>query len=32
MGSMVAKTCIIIGGCKGKVAHWETMSGVDNGT
>jgi triacylglycerol lipase len=31
-GSMVAKTCIIIGGCKGKVAHWETMSGVDNGT
>ena len=32
MGSMVAKTCIIIGGCKGKVAHWESMSGVDNGT
>jgi triacylglycerol lipase len=32
MGSMVAKTCIIVGGCKGKVAHWETMSGVDNGT
>jgi triacylglycerol lipase len=32
MGSMVAKTCIIIGGCKGKVAHWESISGVDNGT
>jgi triacylglycerol lipase len=32
MGSMVAKTCIIIGGCKGKVAHWNTISGVDNGT
>jgi triacylglycerol lipase len=32
MGSMVAKTCIIIGGCKGRTAHWNTISGVDNGT
>jgi triacylglycerol lipase len=32
MGSMIAKHCIILGGCKGKTAHWETMSGVDNGT
>ena len=32
MGSMVAKACIIEGGCKGKTAHWNSISGVDNGT
>jgi triacylglycerol lipase len=32
MGSLVAKQCIIAGGCRGKVAHWESIAGVDNGT
>jgi triacylglycerol lipase len=30
-GSMVAKTCIILGRCKGRTAHWESIAGVDNG-
>jgi hypothetical protein len=28
---MVAKTCIIIGRCTGRTAHWESLAGVDNG-
>ena len=32
LGSFVAKACIIEGGCAGKVEHWMSLSGVDNGT
>jgi triacylglycerol lipase len=32
MGSLVTKQCIIAGGCATKVAHWMSISGVDNGT
>lgn len=32
MGSLVSKRCIVEGGCKGKVAHWENLAGANNGT
>ena len=31
-GSMVSRYCIELGGCKGKVAEWESEAGADNGT
>ena len=31
-GSMVSRYCIELGTCKGKVAHWESEAGADNGT
>jgi triacylglycerol lipase len=32
LGSFVTKQCIISDGCKKKVDHWMSISGVDNGT
>jgi triacylglycerol esterase/lipase EstA (alpha/beta hydrolase family) len=31
-GGLVTKTCIVLGGCAGKVSHWFNISGVNNGT
>jgi triacylglycerol lipase len=32
LGSLVTKQCIIADACAGKVAHWMSISGADNGT
>jgi len=32
LGSMVTKHCIELGGCAGKVGHWMSLAGADNGT
>jgi hypothetical protein len=32
LGNLMAKTCIVQGGCAGKVAHWENVAGAQNGT
>ena len=31
-GSMVTKSCIVAGRCAGKVSHWMSLAGADNGT
>jgi triacylglycerol lipase len=31
-GSMVTRYCIELGGCAGKVDHWMSLAGADNGT
>ena len=31
-GSMVTKSCIELGGCAGRVNHWMSLAGADNGT
>lgn len=31
-GSMVTKYCIELGSCSGKVSHWVSLAGADNGT
>lgn len=31
-GSMVTRQCIELGGCAGKVDHWMSLAGADNGT
>jgi triacylglycerol esterase/lipase EstA (alpha/beta hydrolase family) len=31
-GSMVTRYCIELGGCAGKVEHWMSLAGADNGT
>lgn len=31
-GSMVTRQCIELGGCAGKVKHWMSLAGADNGT
>jgi triacylglycerol lipase len=31
-GSMVTRRCIELGGCAGKVDHWMSLAGADNGT
>lgn len=31
-GSMVTRSCIELGGCAGKVSHWMSLAGADNGT
>lgn len=31
-GSMVTRYCIELGGCAGKVSHWMSLAGADNGT
>jgi len=31
-GSMVARYCIELGSCAGKVSHWMSLAGADNGT
>ena len=31
-GSMVTRQCIELGACAGKVAHWMSLAGADNGT
>jgi len=32
LGSMVTKYCIELGSCAGKVNHWMSLAGADNGT
>ncbi|MET0342988.1 MAG: hypothetical protein ABW252_18420 [Polyangiales bacterium] len=31
-GSLVTKLCVVEGGCKGKVSHWSSLAGANNGT
>ncbi len=31
-GSMVTRSCIELGACAGKVSHWMSLAGADNGT
>lgn len=31
-GSLVVRSCIELGDCAGKVAHWMSLAGADNGT
>jgi triacylglycerol lipase len=31
-GSMVTRYCVELGGCAGKVDHWMSLAGADNGT
>jgi triacylglycerol esterase/lipase EstA (alpha/beta hydrolase family) len=31
-GGLVTKTCIVLGGCAGRISHWFNISGVNNGT
>lgn len=31
-GSLVTKLCIVEGGCRGKVSHWSSLAGANNGT
>lgn len=31
-GSMVTRSCIALGSCAGKVNHWMSLAGADNGT
>jgi len=32
LGSLVTKLCVVEGGCKGKVSHWASLAGANNGT
>jgi triacylglycerol lipase len=32
LGNLITKTCIVQGGCAGKVAHWANVAGANNGT
>jgi len=32
LGSMVTRYCIELGSCSGKVSHWMSLAGADNGT
>lgn len=31
-GSMVTRSCIELGACAGKISHWMSLAGADNGT
>jgi triacylglycerol lipase len=32
LGNLMTKTCIVAGGCAGKVDHWANVAGAQNGT